>query len=78
MTPIDALILLREYKDMGHKSKAAQHVVDQAHAILVEEATRLMQKETGSLCVTCWGDGFHRVGNLLQGPCEACGGSGQR
>lgn len=79
MTPLEALIVLREYRDLPYKAKAAQYVCTQANKVLTEEATRLMQEQTRGVCPTCWGDGFHRVSDtLLGGPCETCGGSGRR
>lgn len=79
MTPLEALIVLREYKAMPYKNKAANYVCSQAEKVLTDEATRLMQEHTRGVCTTCWGDGFHRVSDtLLGGPCHACGGSGRR
>ncbi len=78
MTPLEALIVLREYKDLPYKAKAAQYVCSQANKVLTEEATRLMQEQTRGLCTKCWGDGFHRIsGSMLSGPCESCNGSGR-
>jgi DnaJ-class molecular chaperone len=79
MRPLEALIILREYDAMPYKGRAASTVCSKAHKVLTEAATKLMQEECSDLCITCWGDGFHRVSNdILSGPCEACNGSGTR
>lgn len=79
MSPIEALIILREYQSMPYKNKAASHVVSQANRVLTDEATRLMQEQVKPLCTACWGDGFNRVSEaILSGPCEVCKGSGKR
>lgn len=79
MTPLEALIVLRAYKNMPYKNKYASHVCYEAEKLLTEEATRLMQNECQGLCLTCFGDGFHRASDsILSGPCETCAGTGQR
>ena len=79
MTPLEALIVLREFKAMPYKNKVANHVCSEAEKVLTDEATRLMQEQARGVCTTCWGDGFHRVSDtLLGGPCQTCGGSGRR
>jgi hypothetical protein len=79
VTPLEALIIWSEYKNVAYPSKAAGNVISEAKKVLSEEATSLMRRETSGLCVTCWGDGFHRSAvGMLSGPCEACQGSGRR
>lgn len=79
LTPLEAMLIVHSYQHEAYKNAATIHVLAQAHKTIYVAAKTAMESQVGDLCTICWGDGFHRPRlNILQGPCEACRGTGKR
>lgn len=77
---LEALAILASgAANLGYPSKAAHGIVHAARVIVDAHAKAAMERITGGLCTTCWGDGFHRTSTfMLSGACHDCNGSGRR
>jgi hypothetical protein len=79
LTLAEAIACKMVFGPLGYPTKARQRVLYEAGKVIDEEAHKAASRIEECLCTACWGDGFRRISDgILNGPCEACGGSGRR
>lgn len=79
MSVPEALAVLHEHRGLGDPNRFQRNALAAAKETIKRASIAAINRMVGSVCTTCWGDGWHRITEtMLAGPCESCNGTGHQ